>query len=116
MTRIDFLLGGQNELIEQIVGFHPKTFTPAYLDVAARLVFLAQVVAEFRRAAWSQRDHLVGEVRVMLSGLTMAESAQGFDDRVLRLRLTGVDNVVNFGDVAEVRMIFFSVHRGNPAV
>src|ERR1700692_4803156 len=52
----------------------------------------------------------------MLSSLSMAESAQGFDDRVLRLRLTGIDDIVDFSDVAEARMIFLAVHRGNPAV
>jgi len=39
----------------------------------------------------------------------MPEFAQRFDDRVLRLRLARIDDVVDFGDIAEVRMILFTV-------
>jgi hypothetical protein len=37
------------------------------------------------------------------------ESAQGFDDRVLGLGLPRIDDIVDFGDVTEMGMIFFAV-------
>jgi hypothetical protein len=47
----------------------------------------------------------------------VAESAQRFDDRVLRLGLARIDDVVDFSDVAEVRMILLAlVIGGDPAV
>ena len=116
MARVDFLLRRGDELIEQIVGLHAETLAAADFDVGARLVFFAQVVAEFGGAARGQRDHLVGKMRVVVGGLAVAEAAQGFDDRVLRLRLAGIDDVVDLRDVAEVRMILLAVRRGNPAV
>ena len=45
----------------------------------------------------------------MVSGFTVAESAKGFDHRILRFGLAGIDYVVDLGHVAEVRMIFFSL-------
>src|SRR4029077_1524685 len=84
-------------------------------DVGARLVFVAQVVPQFRGAAGSQRDHLVREMGVVSGGFAMAESSQRFHHRILPLRLPSVDDVVYFGDVAEVRMIPFAIRRGDPA-
>src|ERR1700719_4547207 len=105
MTRIDFLLGRQNELIEQIVGFHSKTLTPADADERSRLVFFAQVVAELGRAARSQHDHPVGEVREVVGSFSVTQIAQGFLNCVLRFRLSYVYDVVVFRHAAEVRMV-----------
>ncbi len=59
-------------------------------------------------------------MRVSVSGFTMAESAQSLDDRVLRFGLAGVDDVVDFGNVAKVGMVFCraGVRRrgGDPAI
>src|SRR5579863_4348755 len=57
---------------------------------------------------------------VVRSGFAMAKPAQSLDDRILRFGLAGVDDVVDFGDIAEVGMGFLGVgvvgRRGNPAV
>ena len=52
----------------------------------------------------------------MVRGFVVAEAAQGFDHRVLRLGLASIDHVVDFGDVAEVRMIFLAVGGRNPTL
>ena len=41
----------------------------------------------------------------MVGGFVVTESAEGFDDCVLRFGLAGVDDVVDFGNVAEVGVI-----------
>ena len=75
-----------------------------------------RVVAEFGGAARSERDHLVRKMSVVVGGFVVAESAQGFDDGVLRFRLAGVDHVVDFGDIAEVGMILLALHGRDPAL
>ena len=55
-------------------------------------------------------------MRVVVGGLVVAEPAQGFDHRVLRFRLPRIDHVVNFRNVAEMRMIFLALHGGYPAL
>ena len=109
MTRVDFFFRRGDQLVEQIVGLHAKSLAPADLDVGARLVFVAKLVAKFRGTARGQRDHLVGKMRVVIGCFSVAQPAQRFDHGVLRLGLPGVDHVVDFGDVAEVRMIFFAI-------
>src|SRR5579864_9849768 len=59
-------------------------------------------------------------MRVVVGGVTMAEPAKGFDNRVLGFGLPGIDDVVNLCYVAEVGVIFlrvFVVGRGrDPAL
>ena len=116
MAGIDFVLGGDNELIEQVVGFDAETFAATDFNVGARFVFFAERVAEFGGTARRQRDHLVRKMGVVVGGFVVAESSQGFDDSILRLGLAGVDDVIDFGDVAEMRMIFFALDGRDPAV
>ena len=73
-------------------------------------------VSQFGGAARGKRDHLVGEMRVVVGGFSVTQAAKGFDDGVLRLGLPGIDDVVDFGHIAEVRMLFLAFGRGNPAV
>src|SRR5579863_6912601 len=116
MARIHFFLGRGNQSVNQVVGFYAKTFAAGDFDVGAGLVFFAQCVAEFGGAARGERDHLIRKMRVVIGGLVVSEGAQGFDDGVLRLGLTSINDVVDFGDTTEVRMIGFSVLGGNPAL
>src|SRR5438874_6254334 len=55
-------------------------------------------------------------MRVMICLCAVAEFAQRFDYRVLRLRLAGINYVVNFGDIAEVRMLRLTLLRRYPAL
>src|ERR1700692_1098329 len=55
-------------------------------------------------------------MRVVVGSFVMTEPAQGFDYRVLRFGLAGVDHVINFGDIPEMGMIFLAPHRRNPTV
>src|ERR1700679_75023 len=105
MAGIDLTLGGRDELIEQVVGLDAETFASANLDVGTRLLLFAERVAEFGGTAGRERDHLVGKMRVVVGGFIVIKSAQSFDDSALCLGLSGIDDVVDFGDVAEVRMI-----------
>ncbi len=53
---------------------------------------------------------------VVIGGFVVSQPAQRFDDSVLRLRLARINDVVDFRDIAEVWMVFFALHRGNPAI
>ena len=72
MAGVDFSFSGGDELIEQVIGFHAETPAAADFDVGAHLVLVTQVVAEFGGAAWGQRDHLVGEMCVVVGGFSVA--------------------------------------------
>ena len=52
----------------------------------------------------------------MVGRFVVAKPAQRFDHCVLRLGLAGIDNVVDFGDAAKVRMVLLPVRSGNPTV
>ncbi len=109
MPPIHFFASRGNESIQQIVRLNPEPLAPGNLDERPRLIFFAQVVAEFGGTARSECDHLVGEVRVAIGGFSVAKSAQSFDHRVLRLRLTRIDDVIDLRHIAEVGMLFFAV-------
>src|SRR5208282_5440613 len=55
-------------------------------------------------------------MRIVVGRLIVSKSAQRFDDCVLCLGLAGVDDVIDLGNVAEVRMIFLAFGGGNPAI
>src|SRR6266568_3185924 len=55
-------------------------------------------------------------MRVMICLRAVAEFAQRLDYRVLGLRLAGINYVVNFGDIAEVRMLRLALLRRYPAL
>src|SRR5258708_18854971 len=116
MAGVDFILGRDDELIEQVVGFDAEAFAARDLDVGTRLVFFAERVAEFGGTARRERDHLVRKMGVVAGSFAVAEPAQGFDYGVLRFRLAGVDHVVDFGDVSEVGVVLVALHGGDPAV
>ena len=120
MAGIDFVARRGNQLVQQIVGFDAEPFAPGNLDPGPRLLFLTQFVTQFGGAARSERDHLIGKMRVAIGGLAVPEPAQGLDDRVLRFGLAGIDHVVDFSDVAEVGMVLFGIGvlrgGGDPAI
>ena len=113
---IDFRLRRRDQPIEQVVGLHAEAFASRDFDVGASLVFLRKLVTKFGGAARRERDHLVGEMRVVVGGLVVAQAAQGFDHRVLRFRLARVDDVVDLRYIAEVRMVRLAFGRGDPAL
>src|ERR1700690_3504663 len=53
---------------------------------------------------------------VVISLLAVAESAQRFNDGVLRFGLPGIDHVVNLRHIAKMRMIGLAIRRRDPAV
>src|SRR5438477_13066046 len=53
---------------------------------------------------------------VVICSFIMTESSQGFDDGALCLGLAGVNHIVDFRDIAEMRMIGFAALGGNPAL
>src|SRR3981189_2271627 len=75
MTRIHFLASRRDQSIEEIVRLPTEALSPRNLDPRSSLVFFAESVAKFSSAARSERDHLVGEVRVAIGGFSVAESA-----------------------------------------
>ena len=75
IPRIHFLLCRRNQRVEQIVGFHPESLAPTDAYEGPRLVFFGQVVANLGRAAWSQHDHPVGQVREMVGSFTVTQIA-----------------------------------------
>src|SRR5438094_966919 len=52
----------------------------------------------------------------MICLLRVAESTQGLDDSVLRFGLARIDDVVNFSDIAKMRMVERANGRGNPTI
>ena len=105
MAAVDFLLGGGDQRIEQVIGLHAEAFAAGYLNVGLGAVFFLDLVAEIQGAARRQRHHLVGEVRVVRGLLGVAQQANRLDDGVLRIGLARVDDVVDGGDIAEVRVV-----------
>ena len=114
MPAVDFLLRGGDQRIEQVVGLHAEALAARDLDVRLRAVFLADLVAELHGAARRQRDHLVGEVRVVRRLLGVAQQPQRLDHRVLRIALPRVDDVVDRRHAAEVRMVGLAVLGRDP--
>ena len=114
MAAVDFLLGGGDQRVQQVVGLHAEAFAAGYLNVGLGAIFFLDVVAELQRAARRQRHHLIGEVRVVRGLLGVAQQAERFDDGVLRIALPRVDDVVDRGDIAEVRMVRLAVLGRNP--
>src|SRR6266568_5369937 len=55
-------------------------------------------------------------MRVMICLRAVAEFAQRLDYRVLGLSLAGINYVVNFGDIAEMRMLRLTLLRRYPAL
>jgi hypothetical protein len=55
-------------------------------------------------------------VGVVVGLLVVAQPAQGLDHGVLRFGLASINHVVNFGNIAEVRMFQRTDHGRNPAV
>src|SRR5437867_2806238 len=55
-------------------------------------------------------------MRVMVGLVIVPKPAQGFDDGALRLSLAGVNHVVNFSNIAKVRMLSLALLRRNPAL
>src|SRR5580704_18089207 len=96
MAGVDFLFSGGDESVDQIVGLHTEAFAARDFYIRTGFVFFGKLVAQFGGAARSERDHLIGKMRVVVSLLVVAESAQGFDDRVLCLGLASINDVVNF--------------------
>src|SRR5208282_6031059 len=98
-----------NESVQEVVRLHAEALAAGDLDPRTPLIFIAKLVAKFGSAARRERDHLVGEVRIAIGGFAVAESAESFDHRVLRLRLACIDDVVNFRHIAEVWMISLAI-------
>ena len=111
MARIYFLFCRRDQLVEQIIRLNSESLSPANSDEGLRLVFFAQAIAKLGRAAWSQHDHSVREVREMVGSFPVPQITQRFLHRVLCFRLSHVDDVVVFGDAPEVRMVLLAVSR-----
>src|SRR5208282_1779958 len=116
MTPINLFTSRRNKRIQKIVGLYPKTLAPGNLDPRPTLIFFAKLVTKFSSATWSERNHLVREMRVTISRFVMAESPQSFNHRVLRFRLPRIDDVVYLRHIAEVRMIPFALGGRDPAI
>src|SRR6266403_5311606 len=116
MPRIDFAFGRRNQAIDQVVGLYTKTFAARNFNIGFCFVFFRQLIAKFGSAARRERNHLVRKVGVVVSLIVVSQTAQSFDDGVLRLGLAGVDDVVDLGYIAEMGMIFLTLGRRNPAL
>src|SRR5882672_9431794 len=53
---------------------------------------------------------------VVFRRFAVTQAAQSFDHCVLCLGLAGINHVINFGYVAKVRMLLFTITRRNPAI
>ena len=116
MSPIHFFAGRGDQSVQQIIRLHPKPLSPGDLDPRPPLIFFAQGVAKFSRAARSKCHHLVRKMRITIGRFVVAQSAQSFDHRVLSLGLPGIDDVINLGYIAKVWMIFFAMSGRNPAI
>ena len=105
MARINFFFCRSNQRVDQIIGLYPETLAARNLDVGTRLVLVRQLIAQIGGATWRERNHLIRKMRVVISLLVVAKSAQRFNDGVLRFRLPGIDYVVNLSHIAKMRMI-----------
>ncbi len=105
MPAVHFLLRGGDQSIDQVIGLNAEAAPPGDLDVGLDPVVFGQVIAQLLRAARRKRHHVVGKMRVVLSLGGVAQRPQRIDDVVLRVLLAGVDDVVDFGHFAEVRMV-----------
>jgi hypothetical protein len=109
MASIDFLFRRRDQSVEQVIGLDAKAFASGNLNVGASFVFVRKLVAEFSGATRSERDHLVRKMRVMIGLLVVTESTKSFDHSELRFGLAGVDHIVDFGYIAEMRMNRFAI-------
>src|SRR5262249_2365377 len=75
-----------------------------------------EAVAQFSSAAWSQGNHFVGEMGVVVVGFVVTQTAKRLENRALRLGLAGVDDVIKFGPVATRRGVPPPVDRRDPAL
>ncbi len=114
MPAIHFLLGRGDQRVEQVVGLDAESLAARNLDVGLGPVFLADLVAKLHGTSRREGDHLVREVRIVRGLLRVTEKPECLDHGVLRIGLTRVNDVVNRGDVAEVRMIRLAVLGRNP--
>ena len=105
MTGIDFFLGGCNEHVDQVIGFHAKTLTSGNLNIGPGFIFFRELIAQFSRATRRERYHLVGKMSVVIGLPVVPKSAQGFDHAVLGFRLACINDVINFLDATKMRMI-----------
>src|SRR5207245_11361324 len=94
MAGVDFLCSRRNEFVNQIVGLYAETLAPRDFDVGSRLVFLRKLISQLGGSTRRERNHLIGEVSVMICLLRVAQSAQGLDDSVLRFGLARIDHGV----------------------
>src|ERR1700691_2847291 len=102
MAGVDLALGGSDELVEQVIGFHAETPAATDFDVGTGLVFVTQRVAKSSGATSAKRHHLIRKMRVVVGDLVMAELPQRFDIGILRLRVVVIDYVINFGNAAQL--------------
>src|ERR1700678_313119 len=116
MPGIHLFASRSHKSIEQIICLNTETLASRNFNPGSSLIFLTQRITKFNCTPWSERDHLIGEVRVAIGGFIVPKSAQGFDHRVLRFRLSCVDHVVNLGHIPKVRMVFFTMGSRDPAV
>ena len=73
----------------------PKPLRPLTIDEGLLCVFGREFVTHLGGAAWGEHDKCVGEVNGIVGGFRVAETAQGFRDDVLHIRLARVDDVVD---------------------
>src|SRR5205823_12980861 len=84
--------------------------------MGAALVFLGKLVTELGGTTGRECDHLVRKVSVVVSLVLVSQPSQGFDHRVLHLRLASVNHVVALTNVAKVGVLGFAIGARNPAL
>ena len=47
MTGIDFLFGGYNQRVDQVIGFHPEALASGNLDIRPGLIFFRELISQF---------------------------------------------------------------------
>ena len=90
---------------EAAARFYAETFASGNFNIRPGLVFLGKLITQFGSTTRGKRNHLVREVRIVVRLLVVSQPAKGFDDRILRLGLTGIDHVVYFRYAAKMRMV-----------
>ncbi len=114
MPAVDFLLGGSDQRVEQVIGLDTEPLTSRYLNVGLRAIFFFDLVTQLQRAARRERHHLVGEMRVVRGLFGVAQQANGLDDSILRIRLPRINDVIDRRDIAEVWMVSFALLGRDP--
>src|SRR5580698_4041080 len=115
MTAVYLRLCRRNQLIDQIVGFYAKAPAPGNFDINPTTIVSSNLISKLLSATWRQRNHLIGEVRVVRCLICIAQAAKRLDYIRLRIGLARINHVIDSLCTAKMGMFRLALFRRNPA-